>query len=196
MFRMMEGTMKKSYELKSFSIRLAFSLLLSLTAFISFSGFEPSDVVYDKCKDQEMYHADCSRFIAKEAGQAKNVILLIGDGMGIPQTWLVRTYLNGPAKHLVWEDLPNQGLMTTCSIGHITDSAASGTALATGYKTTNGRISISASGSETLPNILDRIHDRKAVGVVSTGSMVDATPAVFVSHVTLRSMEDSRTDGQ
>ncbi len=170
--------------------RTGLTIALFLLSLSGLWAFEPSDVYYDECKEIGYSHADCSGFNAAGAGEAKNVILMIGDGMGINQIYSGRVYLNGPDKPLNWETLPHRGLVTTCSIGEVTDSAASATAMATGHKTSNGVISMKDDGSyEKVPNILDMVHDKKAVGVVTTTEVWDATPAAFVSHALSRNMD-------
>ena len=157
--------------------RKFFAVLFSLAVFISLMGFEPSEVISENCGAQEYMQADCSGFVGPGAGEANNVILLIGDGMGINQVYAGRVLVNGPDQPLLWETLPHRGLVKTCSIGAITDSAASGTAMATGHKTKNGMVSMTVEPEvREAPNVLDLIHDRKAVGVVTTSSVWDATP--------------------
>lgn len=161
--------------------------VFAVAVFVLLSGFEPSDITYDECKSQKASAAVCTDFSAEGAGSAKNVILFIGDGMGIGQTYAGRVHLNGPDRPLAWEKLPHQGLLTTCSIGAITDSAAAGTALATGHKTSNGTISQGpAPGSKRLETIVEQVRDKKATGIVTTTHLWHATPAVFASHVKKR----------
>ncbi|HUT53240.1 MAG TPA: alkaline phosphatase [bacterium] len=162
--------------------------VLAAIAFISLCGFNPEDVVPDRCSLQKEAAADCSAFAADGAGTAKNVILIIGDGMGIGATYAGRVYQNGPDQPLDWEELPHRGLVTTCAIGMITDSAASGTAFATGHKTRIGEVSVSP-GPEYKPyqSVLEFVKDRKATGLVTTTMIWDATPAVFAAHAPKRS---------
>ncbi len=161
-------------------------------AFLLLTAFEPADVERERCLLQEEYHADCSRFKADGAGEAENVILIIGDGMGIGQTYAGRVYLNGPEELLAWEKLPYTGLVNNCAIHHITDSAASGTAIATGHKTSVGTVSM-GTGLDPAPykTILELVKDRKATGLVTNTELWDATPAVFASHAPRRSMSRS-----
>ncbi len=71
--------------------------------------------------------------------QPKYVIFLIGDGMGPEQMKAAGIYANGEPGTLSFESLPHKGELTTYSAGgNITDSAAAGTALATGMKAGNG----------------------------------------------------------
>lgn len=121
---------------------------------------------------------------AQAAQSPKNVILLIGDGMGPAQVSLARLSLQTP---LAMDSMRYAGLVTTHSADStITDSAAAGTALATGFKTNNGMISTLPDGTpvQTILEVAQRMG--KAVGLVSTVTITDATPAVFASHVATR----------
>lgn len=119
----------------------------------------------------------------------KNVILLIGDGMGPEQ---VRTlqYIKG-GEPGVMTQFPYSGWSRTYSLSDsITDSAAGGSALSTGKKTINGYIACNEDGSanETL---LEWAEKRgKATGIVVTVPITNATPADFYAHVTSRKMEE------
>lgn len=166
------------------------TFIFAVFTFLALAGFETSDIKYDPCGKIGPGKADCASFKAEGAGQAQNVILIIGDGMGIGQTLAARVYINGPDKPLTWEKLPHRGLVTSCSIGGVTDSAAAATALATGNKTNNGVLSESPRPElARLPTILEQVHDKKAAGVVSTTDIWDATPAAFVAHVGQRSQD-------
>ncbi|MGO4428768.1 alkaline phosphatase, partial [Streptomyces sp. MCAF7] len=84
---------------------------------------------------------------AIKGGKAKNVILLIGDGMGDSEITLARDYTVGANGRLNMDKFPLTGAYTTYAVhadgtpDYVTDSAASGTGWATGVKTVNGRIS-------------------------------------------------------
>lgn len=119
--------------------------------------------------------------------RAKNVVLLIGDGMGFNQIHAARVFRNGPDAPLSFETMSHHGTVSTCSVDDVTDSAASATAMATGRKTMNGSVAVQAIPTfMRLENVLDRHHSEKAVGVVSTASVWDATPAAFITHAPLR----------
>ncbi|MBR9977315.1 MAG: alkaline phosphatase [Bacteroidetes bacterium] len=116
----------------------------------------------------------------------KNIILLIGDGMGVGQLTVMKTMLGD----MSLDAFPVGGLMTTSSLDNfITCSAAAGTALSTGYLTDNGMVALAPDGSSLL-TLLEAARDRgKAVGVVATSSVTHATPASFLSHVPRRSQQ-------
>ncbi len=128
-------------------------------------------------------------------GTAKNVILLIGDGMAMPQISATEAFL-GTKKGVIvdplsFEAFPAQGMITTyASDRFITDSAAAGTALATGSKTYCGAISVDESGA-VLKNLVEYAQDQdKSTGIVTSTRVTHATPAVFISHNADRDAEN------
>ena len=113
--------------------------------------------------------------------KVKNVILMIGDGMGLEQlstAWVVNN------RHLnITDNFPYVGLQWTYSANKlVTDSAAAGTALATGSKTNNGMIATSPDGQplETLSEYAKSKGMKTGTSVVCR--VCDATPAVFSTH--------------
>lgn len=114
----------------------------------------------------------------------KNVIFMIGDGMGIGAVQLARNALVGPNGRLVMETFPAVGLATTFSADNaVTDSAAAGTALATGHKTKNGMVSVLPDGTTPVTTILEAAQKKGlATGLISTNTIYDATPAAFGAH--------------
>nr|HID14498.1 alkaline phosphatase [Anaerolineae bacterium] len=118
----------------------------------------------------------------------ENIILLIGDGMGAGTRTAARYYYVGPDGQLAWEDFEWAGVTLTYSEDAlITDSAAAGTAIATGHKTANGVISMNADGTVSYTTILEEALARgKATGLVATSQIQHATPAVFYAHVPSR----------
>jgi len=114
----------------------------------------------------------------------KNVILLIGDGMGATQIYAAMTANRG---NLFIRNFTNIGFQTTYSIdNYITDSAAGGTALSSGKKTYNGAIGVDTQ-KKSIPNIREEFEQKgKATGVVSTSAVTHATPASFVAHQSFR----------
>ncbi|WCE30253.1 alkaline phosphatase [Vibrio sp. SCSIO 43137] len=117
----------------------------------------------------------------------KNVIVLIGDGMGVGQIEIARHMEYGKAGTLFLESLPNVALVRTYSANkQVTDSAAAGTALATAVKTNNAAIGVDQDGNE-VDSILDDFQKKgRKVGVISTNTVTDATPAAFTASVANR----------
>jgi alkaline phosphatase len=110
----------------------------------------------------------------------KNIILMIGDGMGLAG---IQSAMAVADNTLHLQHIRHIGLMTTHSAdNYITDSAAGGTAIATGQKTDNGKISVDPSG-KPLKTILELAEAHNyATGLVSTSSILHATPASFIAH--------------
>ncbi len=126
--------------------------------------------------------------------KAKNVILLIGDGMGDSEITLARNYAEGAGGYFKGIDaLPLTGQYTHYALhkdtgkpDYVTDSAASATAWSTGVKTYNGALGVDIH-EKPHQTILELAKLRgMATGNVSTAELQDATPAALVSHVTGR----------
>ena len=121
--------------------------------------------------------------------KANNYIVLIGDGMGVVQTTLPQR-LDGTAlapytdgENLFYGTLlPYSGYAHTNSLEHTTDSAASATALATGYKTTNGRIGRDKDGKDLLSITELASSLGMATAVMTTEVQSGATPGGFSAH--------------
>jgi alkaline phosphatase len=164
----------------------------------------------------------------------RNIIVMIGDGRGFNHVAATDLYQAGKLGAQVYESFPVQLACSTYSLstkaatgmgyspaatwadfdvafGTPTDSAAAGTALATGRKTFNGGISVvpakgkgNLDGAKRAPTFMERAERRgKSTGVVTTVELADATPAVHAAHVTDRHdwteisrqmIEDSRMD--
>jgi len=117
--------------------------------------------------------------------KVRNVILLIGDGMGVGA---VNSAMYANGGELTMTNLKTVGFVRTQSANRFTtDSAASGTAYATGKKTDNGRIGMSSDGQQALPNLPEKLTPLGYVcGVISTDDLNGATPAVFFAHQSAR----------
>ena len=116
----------------------------------------------------------------KSLPRAKNIIIFIGDGMGVSHVYAGMT-ANGTPLNL--EKFPYSGFSKTYSADkYITDSGAGGTAIACGEKTNNGMIGVRPD-STFISSITEIAHENGlAAGVVSTSSVTHATPASFVAH--------------
>lgn len=117
----------------------------------------------------------------------RNIILMIGDGMGVSQVTAGRTY-KGTLELEAFKDL---GLILTHAHGkdYVTDSAAGATAMSTGVKSYNGAIAVGPDTSR-LETVLERARKKgKKTGLVSSCSITHATPAAFVAHVPSRGMQ-------
>jgi alkaline phosphatase len=120
----------------------------------------------------------------KSAGtSARSVILLIGDGMGMAHRTAGRLYAVGRGGRLAMDTLPVEGAARTWSTESVvTDSAAAGTALATGVKTLNKAVAVDPEG-KSVPTVLEMAKSAgKSTGLVTTVFLTDATPAAFAAH--------------
>lgn len=134
--------------------------------------------------------AICLAFTAMLSAQsAKNVIYLVGDGMGTAQVYASVVSQKEKSNFLRF---PFSGFSRTYSHNkYTTDSGAGGTALMTGHKVENYHIAYGPKG-EWYPSILSMAHDMgKSTGFVVTVSSVDATPAATYAHVPDRKMKDT-----
>ncbi|MCQ3998430.1 alkaline phosphatase [Aeromicrobium sp. 636] len=131
---------------------------------------------------------------AIDGSRPDNVILLVGDGMGDSEITSARNYVHGAAGRFPGIDaLPLTGQYTTYSLtkdgkpDYVPDSAATGTAWATGTKSYDGAVSVDIDGKprSTLLQLAKKAGYK--TGNVSTAELQDATPAVQVAHVTSRS---------
>lgn len=134
--------------------------------------------------------AGCELTSEKESPQkAKNVVLVIGDGMGEAQREAIRLTSVGLKGELAMDRLPYSGSIRTAPDDPeavVTDSAAGGTAIATGVKTYNEAVGVGPD-EEPVETILEKAGKAgKATGLVTTDQVTSATPAAFAAHVTSR----------
>ncbi len=139
-----------------------------------------------------------------DPAKPKNVILLVGDGMGDAEVTLGRYYGKGAAGRLNMDRLPFRGssLHYVLSPGpgpsyapnYAGDSAPTATAWSTGKRTIDGRLSQGPSSATNVPGsnagfrtYMEIARDKgKATGIVSTAEITDATPAGPSSHISQR----------
>ena len=116
--------------------------------------------------------------------QPKNVIYLIGDGMGFGA---VTSLLLSMEEETGFEKAPVIGLSETCSANnYVTDSPAGGTALATGTRTCNGFLGVGPD-SVQLESLLKKAQKMgKKTGIVVNTTLTEATPGAFYAGVTSR----------
>ena len=117
---------------------------------------------------------------------AKNIILLIGDGMGSSHVFAGITANKGET---YFQQFKNMGYSKTASANnYTTDSAAGGTAISTGESTNNGAVGVDVN-NKPLKTILEIAEEYgKATGMVATSSITHATPASFIAHQPKRNM--------
>ncbi|ETI69488.1 alkaline phosphatase [Neobacillus vireti] len=132
--------------------------------------------------------------------KVKNVILLIGDGMGFSYTTGLRYFNHASQNGFMTPTIFDQyfvGSQSTYSLdseSNITDSAAAGTALATGYKTYNGALGLNID-QQAVPTVLEYAKFRgKSTGLVGTSQINHATLAAFAAHIESREQYDQIAD--
>ncbi|MGO4344036.1 alkaline phosphatase [Paenibacillus sp. MCAF9] len=121
--------------------------------------------------------------------KTKNVILFIGDGMGMAQRDAIRLATVGLKGNLAMDSMPYVGLLHTSSTVPVTDSAASATAYASGVKTYNGAIGMDANKVKVKTIMEYAKESGKSTGIVTTSQVTDATGAAFGAHVDDRSKQ-------
>ena len=130
---------------------------------------------------------------------AGNVILIIGDGMDDNQITIARNYLVGSRGKLLVDRLPLRSAVQVVTVDeenpqrplYVADSANSATSMATGAITSPGRIGTTAGSDKDIVNLVElaKQHSIK-IGLVTTASITDATPASFYAHVNDRGCEN------
>ena len=127
--------------------------------------------------------------VATGLAQPKYIFYFIGDGMGPSHVLATELYLGemqgviGRPQKLVFTQFPESAFVTTFSASNgVTDSAAAGTALSTGSKTSNGRIGKDAEGNDVYSVARTAKNCGMAVGVATTVCINHATPSAFYAH--------------
>lgn len=115
-----------------------------------------------------------------KSSKPKNVILMIGDGMGVTT---VSAGITANGGSLFLDNFKHIGFSKTQSANkYVTDSSAGGTAIAIGQKTNNGRVGLNAE-KDTINSILKVAQlNGLATGIVNVNGILDATPAAFFAH--------------
>jgi len=121
--------------------------------------------------------------------RVKNIILMIGDGMGVTQIYSAYTVNKG---HLYLFEAPFTGFSLTYSAdSYITDSGAGATAISSGKKTNNYSVGVDTNG-KPLRTILESAEEKGlSTGLIATSPITHATPAAFIAHQVSRN-EDAK----
>lgn len=129
-----------------------------------------------------------------EYTKPKNIIFMIGDGMGKNIVETTREYYEGALYNgtMAIDLVPQVGWQSTYSAdAQVTDSAAGGTALSCGYKTSNGTIAMDKFDRKPYKTVLEVAAEKgMSTGIVATKAVTDATPASFTAHVIDRGLQD------
>ena len=140
--------------------------------------------------DQSSEHGDTAN-----GPMPRNVIVMLGDGMGLGQTCTASTLLNGPGGGLALEKAEVVGLFRVwTSNGLVVDSAAAGTAIATGFRTHKKMVGMLPDG-RSVRNLFEAARGHKmATAIITTSYLMDATPATFSAHVSTRNQYNDILD--
>lgn len=126
-----------------------------------------------------------------QANGPKNIILVIGDGMGLSQ---ISAGLYNSNSKFSLESFPVIGFQKTYSANNlVTDSAAAGTAISSGKKTKNNLVGIDENGNRCISILEEAEKNGLATGIVVTSSIQHATPASFMAHQPARNLYEDIT---
>lgn len=163
----------------------------------NFNGKESCITIDSQGNVRAPQPGDCTQFGKGGQGnsdaQARNVIFILGDGMGHQEITAARNYLKGAnGRFEGLDELTASGAYTTFAIGadgkrqYVTDSAASATGWSAGVKTYNGALSVDIAG-KPHENLLEMAKNAgMRTGNVSTAEIQDATPGAMHSHISQR----------
>ena len=170
------------------SALIAVVILLSLTACNSYSkdAFVQNGWYTDG--DVVITEAEVDEILTQNYKKPKNIIYIIGDGMGVNDVEFTQRYSQDKFDFgLILKKIPNVGkAMTKSGNSPATDSAAAGTALATGTKTYNGTVGKDKDLVELVNASEIAKQYGKKVGVVTNDSVIGATPSGFLAHADSR----------
>jgi alkaline phosphatase len=166
-----------------------FSLILICLSTQSIHGFQQLDI--DSLAVKNSVQRPLERLPLVEDRPIKNVILIIGDGIGMAQLASAQINFAGPDGELQSQRMPVTGFFNTHSANRlITDSAAAGTALSCGIKTNNGMLA-QLPDNRNCKTILELAEEKgKSTGLVATSTITHATPASYASHIDSRNKQD------
>ncbi len=161
-----------------------FIICLALFSVVSLHAQQGVNSTYKNEHRNEVYRPDGN--VDGVQKPVKNIILMIGDGMGINH---IAATMYAHDNELTITQIPTIGMIKTQSSNRFTtDSAASGTAYATGKKTYNGAIGVDPDTSR-IANIPEILAPQGIIsGVVTTDNIFGATPAAFFAHQPQRNM--------
>ena len=193
---------------------LGAGLLLSACATqpMSSTGPDYGRTAVTPAQSSDPYYVDAQQRVAaraemRNAGQAKNVILFVGDGMGVSTITAGRIYagqqqgIDGESYRLTMETFPNVALSKTYAHdAQVSDSAATAVAMVSGVKTNVRTLGFTSDGQfgncgASLGNEVDTLFEIAetaglATGIVSTARITHATPASTYSNSPSRDWED------
>ena len=170
---------------------LLVAIISSIATFLIINQYAPLLIEVPE-KDQKILPIDFKKDLnPKELKQvdvkARNIILLIGDGMGPTHISVYRNVQGGPNHKLSFDKFDFSGYVKTHAYNSlVTDSAASATAFSSGVKTINRYVGVDHN-KKPAKNITEMLFEKGFVNtIISTSEITHATPAAFASHVSSR----------
>jgi alkaline phosphatase len=164
--------------------KLSLILIVIILSSVSCQNSSPKQNKYENHENENISFTNPSPYdiisVQQPTGKAvKNVILMIGDGMGLTQ---VSTAWVANRGKLNLDNFPYTGVMRTYTANKlITDSGAAGTAMATGQKTNYHSVGVDIHGND-IPSLIDLSAEKGlSTAVVVTCGLTDATPATFLA---------------
>ena len=170
---------------------LLVAIISSIATFLIINQYAPLLIEVPK-KDQKILPIDFKKDVnPKELKRvdvkARNIIFLIGDGMGPTHISVYRNVQGGPNHKLSFDKFDFSGYVKTHAYNSlVTDSAASATAFSSGVKTINRYVGVDHN-KKPAKNITEMLFEKGFVNtIISTSEITHATPAAFASHVSSR----------
>lgn len=169
-------------------------LIFLLLPFLSYAQDTEGEQKFDKSRYENQDFYEVKNYTKKQPkAEVKNIIFLIGDGMGTSQVYAGLVANKG---ELYLKTMPYSGFNKTNSVDNlITDSAAGATAFSIGEKTNNGAIGVDRN-NVPKKTILEMAEEKGlGTGLVSSCAVTHATPASFIAHQQSRNLyEDIAAD--
>ncbi|MBO7435886.1 alkaline phosphatase, partial [bacterium] len=167
-------------------VALVFSLALAVNADFVQGLRQVNNVLMQVVPPEEQAKTEQQQPQAETVKKPKYIFYFIGDGMGINQVQMGVDYMSQTTDgkgELNLQKFPVMGANRTyCANAFVTDSSASGTALACGWKTNYGVAGIDVNG-DAVDSIAVFCHDHgMKVGIVATVTLMEATPGAFFMH--------------
>jgi alkaline phosphatase len=162
-------------------------LLVLLMPSFCFSQQDEEAIEVDKTRFQNQEFYEVKNYISRKPGsKVRNIIFLIGDGMGSSQIYAAMLANKG---NLYLKTMPVVGFSKTNAADNlITDSAAGATAFSIGEKTNNGAIGVDRMNIPRKTILEKAVEKGMGTGLVSTCAITHATPASFIAHQPSRNM--------
>jgi alkaline phosphatase len=162
---------------------------------------ESSDVPEETDEQRNVTEQTAEKDDATKTDEVKNIIFLIGDGMGVSYTSAYRYLKDDPTTQFVEKTAFDEYLVGQQMTypedpeENITDSAASATSMASGIKTYNNSVNIDNDGGTEVKTVLEAAKEQgKATGIVSTSEVTHATPASYGAHDPSRNNQNEIAD--